>query len=79
MSRFSDTEPSHYRRYRVAWEAYIDPDTPDACRLDLENEMDSAQNEFTFDEFQEFKKTLPGFVRFWQELHDGGLAALDKL
>jgi hypothetical protein len=27
--------------------------------------MDSAQNHFTFDEFQEFKDTLPGYQEYW--------------
>jgi hypothetical protein len=27
--------------------------------------MDSAQNHFAFDEFQEFKDTLPGYQEYW--------------
>lgn len=27
--------------------------------------MDSAQESFSFDEFKDFAKTLPGFLEFW--------------
>ncbi len=58
-------EPSHHRRYRVAWHAFKDPDTPKSMSSQLMEEMDSAQNHFKFDEFQEFKKTLVGFEEYW--------------
>lgn len=64
-SSIVEGEPEHHRRYRLAWLAHLDPDTPEHCLIDIENEMDSAQNHFTWDEFQEFKKTLPGFVEHW--------------
>jgi hypothetical protein len=40
---------------------------PDSARQILEREMDSAQNLFGWDEFQEFKVALPGFVEFWAD------------
>ena len=40
---------------------------PDSARENLEREMDSAQNLFGWDEFQEFKVKLPGFVEFWAD------------
>jgi hypothetical protein len=61
-------EPAHHRRYRVAWLAYKDPDTPADCKLDLEKEMDDAKNHFESDEFHTFKKTLDGFVEHWDGL-----------
>jgi len=62
------SEPDHYRRYRLAWESYADPDTPKKCKEALEKEMDSAQNDFKFDEFQEFKETLPGYTEHWNNM-----------
>ena len=32
--------------------------------------MDAAQNLFSWDEFQAFKKTLPGFVEYWGSIVD---------
>lgn len=40
---------------------------PDSAREILECEMDSAQNLFGWDEFQEFKVTLHGFVELWAD------------
>ena len=64
-------EPAHHRRYRVAWQSYIDPDTPEDCKLDLEKEMDDAHHHFELDEFQTFKRTLHGFVKHWKQMEDG--------
>jgi len=61
-------EPKHHRRYRIAWSLYQDKGLTDEHRLILEQEMDGAQNHFTWDEFQTFKETLPGFVEFWKAL-----------
>jgi len=58
-------EPPHHRRYRVAWDAFRDPDTPDECKGELMTEMDSAQNHFEWDEFHEFKLSLEGFEAYW--------------
>ena len=54
-------------RYARAWFLYRDTSLDDATRQTLEQEMDSAQNHFTWAEFQEFKKTLPGYEDFWTE------------
>jgi len=62
------SEPEHHKRYRVAWEAHRDPDTPKSCLKDIENEMDNAQNDFKWDEFQEFKQTLPGYIEHWEKM-----------
>lgn len=67
-------EPDHHRRYRVAWDSFNDPDTPDECRDDLMKEMDNAQNHFGWDEFHTFKKTLKDYVKFWE----GWKAEADK-
>jgi hypothetical protein len=57
--------PSHHERYARAWDLYLDESLSDGARRSLEQEMDSAQNHFTWDEFQAFKLTLPGFVEHW--------------
>jgi hypothetical protein len=57
--------PEHHVRYARAWVLHQDADMPDSAREILEREMDSAQNLFGWDEFQEFKVMLPGFVEFW--------------
>lgn len=60
-------EPEHHNRYRKAWEEYST--CFDKVRAkELEREMDSAQNHFGWDEFQEFKKTLPGYIEYWNFL-----------
>jgi len=71
-------EPIHHRRYRVAWQAYRDPDTPKNCLLELEKEMDNAQNYFEWEEFQTFKKTLVGFNEHWNGLKKLGDKAIKK-
>ena len=58
--------PDHHRRYAVAWTIYRDRGLPEDARLILECEMDSAQNEFRFDEWEAFRETLPGFLQFWE-------------
>lgn len=57
-------EPDHHRRYREAWDAYRTC-FDDADAQLLERAMDAAQNSFGWDEFQEFKQTLPGYVEYW--------------
>lgn len=59
--------PIHQLRYARAWELYQDHKLSDYAQRVLEDEMDSAQNDFTFPEFQTFKRTLPGFVEHWNE------------
>ena len=71
---------SDYRkRYETAWNLYLDPDLSEEAKLTLQKEMDSAQNEFTWDEFQEFKKTLKGFVEHWDMLRAEALDAIERL
>lgn len=71
---------SDYRkRYETAWNLYLDPDLSKEAKLILQKEMDSAQNEFTWDEFQEFKKTLKGFVEHWDMLRAESLAAIKRI
>jgi hypothetical protein len=60
-------EPEHHRRYREAWAAYRTNLDPEEARR-LEREMDSAQERFTPPEFHAFKRTLPGFVEYWNDL-----------
>lgn len=59
--------PEHHVRYARAWALHLDSDMPDSAREILECEMDEAQNLFGWDEFQEFKLRLPGFVEFWAD------------
>lgn len=59
--------PKHHERYARAWSLYQDDTLSDEARQALENEMDNAQNDFSFAEFQEFKFTLPGFIEHWNE------------
>lgn len=54
-------------RYARAWDEYRTCFDKSRAR-ELEVEMDSAQNHFTFDQFQEFKVTLPGYVGYWNDL-----------
>ena len=46
------------------------------ARLSLEKEMDSAQNHFTFAEFQTFKITLPGYQAYWDDLAEKAKEAI---
>jgi hypothetical protein len=64
------TIPSHHLRYAQAWKEYSSPGISESRKEELEQEMDSAQNKFGFKEFQEFKKTLPGFIEYWTKLKD---------
>jgi len=57
--------PAHHLRYAVAWSLYQD-ELSDLASRALEREMDAAQNLFTWDEFQVFKQTLPGYIEFWK-------------
>jgi hypothetical protein len=49
----------------VAWQSYIDPDTPEDCKLALEKELDDAQTDFESEEFQAFKKTIKDYKKHW--------------
>lgn len=64
----------HHKRYARAWALWQDA-TADSQKRILEVEMDSAQNHFSFAEFQEFKKTLDGFQEHWDS-HKQELLAL---
>lgn len=68
--------PIHHARYAQAWALYQDKGMSDETYKALETEMDSAQNHFCFQEFQEFKKTLPGFVEHWAGLESAARAML---
>lgn len=57
------SEPDHHRRYAEAWQAHRTPGNSEERLRELEKEMDSAQNHFGWNEFQEFKKSLPDFFR----------------
>lgn len=72
-------EPSHHRRYRVAWEAFSDPDTSDELKVGIGKEMDSAQNHFEWDEFQKIKVTLVGFCEYWESFRVMGEKAIEKM
>ncbi len=58
--------PDHHRRYAIAWSLYQDADCSEQSRMLLAREMDDAQNHFTWDEFQSFKETLPGYIDYWE-------------
>jgi len=58
--------PEHHRRYAMAWTLHCEPNCSQETKIILEKEMDNAQNHFSWDEFQAFKQTLPGFVEFWK-------------
>ena len=60
--------PAHHIRYARAWALYQDEKLDDEAKLALEKEMDSAQNDFSFDEFQVFKKKLPGYMAYWENI-----------
>lgn len=69
----TNKEPIHHRRYRIAWSLYRDKNLNQDLKKNLEKEMDSAQNYFQYSEFQEFKKTLPGFIEFWDNFYQDSL------
>ena len=71
-------EPGHHRRYRVAWGLYRDRSLSQGHLKALEREMDNAQNRFAFDEFQDFKETLPGFNEHWDQLAAEGSDMFQK-
>jgi len=70
--------PEHHRRYAVAWSLYKDDSLSEQSKLLLEREMDDAQNYFNWDEFQEFKLTLPGFMEHWDGMKEEVLSELEK-
>lgn len=67
--------PKHHARYSRAWFLHQDAELSDESRLILEREMDDAQNYFGWDEFQEFKATLPGYIEHWDGMKDEKLRA----
>jgi predicted nucleotide-binding protein (sugar kinase/HSP70/actin superfamily) len=72
-------QPLHHQRYRRAWDLYQDESLSPAAKKILENEMDSAQKYFGWEEFQEFKKTLPGFIEHWDNLTKNMTQALKQM
>jgi len=70
------TAPDHQIRYARAWALHQDEGLDEASREACEREMDSAQNDFSFAEFQGFKDELPGFVEYWNGILDKELARL---
>lgn len=70
--------PDHHRRYALAWSLYRDDSLADGAREALEREMDAAQNLFGWDEFQDFKQTLPGFVEHWANWKREALKILEQ-
>lgn len=70
--------PEHHRRYAIAWSLHQDPTCSDESRLILEREMDDAQNSFSWDEFQSFEATLPGYVAHWSEMREDIVTALRR-
>lgn len=70
--------PIHHERYARAWSLHRDPSMSDESRQILEREMDDAQNHFTWDEFQKFKTTLPGYVEYWAGMKEQVLSDLRR-
>ena len=66
----------HQTRYALAWNLYQDETLSEESRLVLEQEMDSAQNDFSWDEFQVFKATLPDYIKHWDGIKDKMLSQL---
>lgn len=68
------TTPEHHTRYRNAWLSWLSLNRYDYnnSALDeqfrLEDEMDQAQNDFTWDEFQQFKITLPFYFDIFPDI-----------
>lgn len=60
--------PDHHRRYALAWDLYQDSGLTEESRRALEKEMDAAQTLFKWGEFQDFKRTLPGYEKYWKQL-----------
>ena len=67
-SVFGEKEmPEHHRLYRQYWEEFRD--CVSRKRSDeLKRLMDEQQNLFYNMEFHRFKKTLPGYVDYWNAL-----------
>ncbi len=61
--------------YAELWESYKAAQS-DHERLVLGSLMDKCQNEFEYQEFQDFKVTLPGFLGFWQGWADRAKMAI---
>jgi hypothetical protein len=68
-------EPEHHETYRTAWTEYRSC-LSEQRRKELEQMMDRAQDNFGWDEFQDFKITLPGFMEFWQGAASRALSEL---
>ena len=77
-------EPAHNNRYRTAWVLYKDelsaPESPwrDTRMKILESEMDSSQEFFGWDEFQDFKKSLDEYEEHWAGLSKDAKKAAGK-
>jgi hypothetical protein len=59
-------EPSHHETYRKTWNEYSNPETPREKLPELETKLELARNQFSWNEFIEFKKTLDNFDEFWK-------------
>jgi hypothetical protein len=68
LGGFLVSTPEHHVRYARAWKLYVDETNTVETRRLLEIETDSAQEDFSFIEFQQFKQTLPGYVEYWANL-----------
>lgn len=66
----------HHERYARAWYLYNDQNLSNEAKKTLEREMDSAQDDFSWDEFQSFKATLPGYVAHWKAMEARARSAL---
>lgn len=68
----------HQDDYRRYWMKYLDC-TSSVRRKELESLMDQAQNHFSWNEFQEFKVTLPHYIDHWKGLLIEAKEKLDGL
>lgn len=73
----NEPEPQHCLDYRAAWQEYCTCFDADEAKR-LERRMDQAQKHFSLNEFQVFKKTLPGYTEYWEFLGDRFQSMLDK-
>lgn len=78
--RLTDEQLEPFKvRYRRAWGLHRDAGDNDELKVILEREMDECQNHFKMDQWQAFKKTLPGFETHWSQWATRGLAAVAAL
>ncbi len=69
----------HKERYAIAWKLHQDKNTSEYSKRIMEHVMDSAQNHFSWDEFQEFKKTLPDYAEHWFGMYEKATAKAAEL